>query len=316
MPLKVCLVGAGHMGGIHAQKLSRMKGVTLTCIVDADRSHAEALGQKCGVGWSEHYEKVLSGGVDGVVIASTTETHFAVARDFLKNGVHVFVEKPITATPDEATELITLARKNGLVLQVGHLERFSPPFRKARRTLRAPLSIEAHRISAFTGRSTDIDVIHDLMIHDIDLVLSLETSPVKRVTARGASVFTKKIDVANARIEFEDGGVATLSASRASGTKERVFKIVEGGKFFLLDLGLGRMISFERTPDGQRRTSAFKATRPDPVGDELKAFVRAIKGEKEDIVDGEAGLRALLLANRISAEIEAGLSGGKKSAIE
>lgn len=314
--MRVCLVGAGHMGGIHAQKLSRMKGVTLTCIVDADRSHAEALGKKCGVGWSERYEKVLSDGVDGVVIASTTETHFSVARDFLKNGVHVFVEKPITATPDEATELITLARKNGLVLQVGHLERFSPPFRKACRTVKAPLSIEAHRISAFTGRSTDIDVIHDLMIHDIDLVLSLKTSPVKRVTARGASVFTKKIDVASAHIEFEDGGVATLSASRASGTKERVFKIVERGKFFLLDLGLGRMISFERTPDGQRRTNVFKATRPDPVGDELKAFVRAMKGKREDIVDGEAGLRALLLANRISTEIEAGLSGGKKSAIE
>lgn len=180
-----------------------------------------------------------------------------------------------------------------------------------------PLSLEAHRISVFTGRSTDIDVIHDLMIHDIDLVLSLKASPVARITAHGASVFTKKIDIAHARIEFEDGGVASLSASRASDTRERVFKIVEKGKFFLLDLAKGHMVSFERTSDGRRRTRVFKAAHPDPVGDELRAFVKAIRSGTGDIVDGEAGLRALLVANRISACVEAArVGGGKKSAIE
>lgn len=315
--MKLCLVGAGHMGGIHAQKLARMRGVNLTRIIDADPACAEAAATRCGVAWSGSYEEALSGGLDGVVIASTTETHYAIARDFLHAGVHVFVEKPITATPEQADELIRLAREKGLVLQVGHLERFSPPFRKARRQVDDPLSLEAHRITVFTGRSTDIDVIHDLMIHDIDLVLSLKASPVRRVSARGASVFTKKIDIANAHIEFEDGSIATLSASRASGSKERSFKIVEKGKHFHLDLANGSMVSYLTAGDGRTKTIVFKAARPDPVGDELKAFVKSIRGETEDIVDGEAGLRALLLANRISAVIEsAPAGGGEKSAIE
>ncbi len=315
-PLKLCLVGAGHMGRIHAQKLAHMKGVTLTCIVDANRTQAEETARKYGVAWSDHYKQALIDGVKGVVIASTTETHFSIARDFLKEGVHVFVEKPITATPSEATELIDLAKKNRLVLQVGHLERFSPPFRKAIRTVGNPFSIEAHRITMFTGRSTDIDVIHDLMIHDIDLVLSLKPADIRCITARGASVVTEMIDVANARIEFTDGCVATLTASRASGTRERMFKIVERDKYFSLNLATGQMFSHELTPEGRKRRVTFKAARPDPVGAELRAFVGTIKGRKEDIVDGEAGLRALLVANSITAEIERGLSGGKKNVIE
>lgn len=316
MPLRFCLVGAGRMGGIHAQKLSRMRGVALTRIVDASPSQAEAMGRKHGVPWSGHHRDAVADHVDGVVIASTTETHFSVAHDFLEKGVHVFVEKPITATPDEARALIALARKNGLILQVGHLERFSPPFRKAVRTIGNPFYIEARRISAFTGRSTDIDVIHDLMIHDIDLVLSLKTSAISRVAARGASVFTSKVDVANARIEFEDGCVATLSASRASGTKERVFRVFEKDRFYSLDLAAGQMFSLERTPEGKKRTTVYKAARPDPVADELRAFVRAVRKEKKEIVDGEAGLRALLVADRISAEIETRRPGGGKSDIE
>ena len=289
MPLKLCLVGAGHMGRIHAQKLAAMKGVTLTCVVDADPTLAEETARKCGCAWSDRLDAVLSNRVAGAVIASTTETHFAIARDFLEKGVHVFVEKPITATPGQATELIDLAKKKGLVLQVGHLERFNPPFRRARKAVRDnPLSIEAHRISVFTGRSTDIDVVHDLMIHDIDLALSLNPSQIKTITARGTSVFTKKIDVANARIEFIDGCVATLTASRASAGRERLFKIVGKDNYFSLDLASGRLFVVGKTPNGKRRSFTFQAERPDPVGDELRAFVGAISGRKGDIVDGQA----------------------------
>ena len=316
MPVRLCLVGAGHMGLIHARKLAGMKDVALTCIVDANRAQAEETAGACGAPWSDCHEKALMDGVEGVVIASTTETHFAIARDFLQRGVHVFVEKPIAATPLQATELIALAKKNRLVLQVGHLERFSPPFRRARRMVGLPFSIEARRISVFTGRSVDIDVIHDLMIHDIDLVLSLKTSPITAIFAQGAPVFTTKIDVANARIEFADGCVATLTASRASGVRERVFKIVEKDKFFSLNLAAGHMLSIEKTPEGRSRRATFKAAHPDPVGDELKAFVEAIKGKGEDVVDGEAGLQALLVANRISAAIEDRSSGSRKEAVE
>lgn len=306
MPLRLCLVGAGHMGRIHTQKLARMKDVDLAWIIDAKVDQAAEVARACGAAWSNHHGQALSDGVEAVVIASVTETHFPIARDFLEKGVHVFVEKPITATPQEATELIELARKRSCVLQVGHLERFSPPFRKARRAVKAPYLIEAHRIGVFTGRSTDIDVVHDLMIHDIDLVLSLNGSAIRSISARGTPVHTSRTDIASARIEFSDGCVATLTASRASGTKERVFKIIEKDRFFSCDLAAGQLLAFEETPSGKRKASAFKAARPDPVRDELRAFIRTVRGSTEDAVSGEEGLRALLVADSITAEIESG----------
>ncbi len=306
MPLKLCLIGAGHMGRIHASKLSGMKGVSLACVVDADSACAEATANKCGVSWSCTHEEPLSDGVEGAVIASTTESHFSVARDFLKKGVHVFIEKPIASTLAEASELIQLAKSTGLVLQIGHLERFSPPFRKARPLVKSPFLIEAWRVSPFSGRSTDIDVIHDMMIHDIDLALALNSSGIKGITARGTPVLTEKVDVAHARIEFADGCVASLSASRVSLTRERLFRIVDKERYFSLDLATGKMFSCRRVPKAGERNITFKAAHSDPVGEELKAFVKAIRGEKEEIVDGEAGLRALQVADSITAQIEKG----------
>ena len=203
--------------------------------------------------------------------------------------------------------------KRGCVLQVGHLERFSPPFRKARAVIEKPLLMEAHRIGPFTGRSTDIDVVHDLMIHDIDLVLSLVKETIKGLTARGAPVLTEKIDVAHARIEFTGGCVATLNASRVSMARERVFRVLEEGRWFSLDLGAGEMTVSERRSGGKAKVGTWRAAKPDPVYDELRAFVRAVKDGTEPVVSGEDGLRALIVANDISAEIERSLAhtGGK-----
>ena len=313
MPLRICLVGAGHMGKIHARKLAAIRDVRLSCIVDADRAAAEAAAAEHGVAADQHFGNALADGLQAAVIASTTDSHYAVAREFLENGVHVFIEKPIAAHPAEARKLIDLAAKKGLVLQVGHLERFSPPFRKARAVIKKPLLIEAHRIGPFTGRSTDIDVVHDLMIHDIDLVISLVKDNIKGLTARGAPVLTEKIDVAHARIEFAGGCVATLNASRVSMARERVFRVLEEGRWFSLDLGAGEMTVTERRSGGKAKVQTWRAAKPDPVNDKLRAFVRAVRDGTEPVVSGEDGLRALIVANDISAEIERSLphAGGK-----
>ena len=303
MPLRLCLIGAGHMGRIHARKLAGMKDVNLACVIDTDPEQASETARTYGAVSATQYARALEDGLQAAVIASPTETHYPVARLLLENGIHVFVEKPIAAHPAEARELIALARKKGLVLQVGHLERFSPPFRKAQTTVRDPLLIEARRIGPFTGRSTDIDVVQDLMIHDINLVLSLVKRDITRIDARGTPVLTEKIDVANARVEFAGGCIATLTASRVSRMRERVFTIFEEGRYFSLNLAAGQMFSAEKGTSGRMRRRTYQAVQPDPVHDELKAFVRAVRYGTEVLVNGEDGLAALVLAHTIKETI-------------
>jgi len=301
--LRLCLIGAGHMGRIHAQKLAGMNDVTLTSIIDTDPAQATETARSAGTVGATDYTRALKDGSQAAVIASPTETHYPIARLLLENGIHVFVEKPIAAHPAEARELIVLAKKKGLVLQVGHLERFSPPFRKAETTIRDPLLIEARRIGPFTGRSTDIDVVHDLMIHDINLVLSLVKSDITRIDARGTPVLTEKIDVAHARIEFSGGCIATLTASRVSRMRERVFSVFEEDRYFSLNLAAGQMFSAKKGANGRMKLHTYQALRPDPVHDELKAFVSAVRYGTDVLVNGEDGLAALVLANTIQETI-------------
>lgn len=304
MPVKLCLIGVGHMGRIHAQKLAQMKDVTLTCIIDANAVQADEISRKHGVRGACHYREALNDGTEAAVIASTTETHYAIARELLDKGIHVFLEKPLAATPQHARELIDLAKKNRVVLQVGHLERFNPPFRRVLKAVDTPFFLEAHRISNFTGRSIDIDVIHDLMIHDIDLALAAAKSEVRKVWAQGMSVLTRKIDVANARIEFANGCTAVLTASRVSSVRERVFTICDKGKYFSLNLGSGKILSASRNSSGKLERYRYTAAHPDAVKDELREFVGAIREKREPLVVGEDGLKALILANQIKSYIE------------
>jgi predicted dehydrogenase len=312
MSLKLCVIGVGHMGRIHADKLKEMEGVTLCGIIDADRaSLAEAAKKHTAPQFKDHSQVLHL--TDAVLIATPTETHYAIAKDCLERGIHVFMEKPITATVREGEELIALARAKNLVLQVGHLERFSPAFTRALHYIKEPMFIEAQRISIFTGRSTDIDVIMDLMIHDIDLVLSIAGSKVADVRAQGTSVVTSKIDVANARIEFENGCVASLTASRASKRKERTFKIFQKDLYLDLDLLRGRMVAVARSKKAGVRVEEYQAEVIDPVKDELREFVHAIQERRKPRVEGEHGLRALVLANLIRESIERNLAERRAS---
>jgi len=304
MPLKVCLIGVGHMGKIHARKLAGMRDVHLTSIVDINNAAGDEIAGQHGACYYDECGKAISGGFHAAVVASNTDSHYAIAEELLQNNIHVFIEKPIAGEPAQARKLIDLARKKGLVLQIGHLERFSPPFRKAIPAIKAPFFIEARRTSVFTGRSVDIDVIHDVMIHDIDLVLSIVKDRVKKLEAWGTAVLTGMIDCAYARIEFAGGCTAILSASRISSVKERTFNVIQKDASFFLDLGGAKMSKSELGTGGQRKTSFWSASVSDPVNDELKAFINSIRRKERAVVDGEDGLQALLLADAITAEIE------------
>lgn len=307
MPLKIGIVGVGHMGKIHAVKLLGMDDVTVVGIADtADECLEKFTQQHKTSSFRDHRE--LLGSVDAVVIATPTETHYNISKDFLERGIHVFLEKPITSTPDQARELIGLADSRGLVFQVGHLERFSPPFLSAGPLITDPMFMEAQRLSPFTGRSTDIDVIFDLMIHDIDLVLSLIHSDVREIRAQGTPVVTNKIDAANARIEFTCGCVANLTASRVSVERERIFRIFQKDRYLSIDLMRGKMLAAVKNGQDAMAVKEFEADRMDPVGEELNEFVRSIRESRKPRVQGEHGLRALLVANGIKAAIEQHLS--------
>jgi predicted dehydrogenase len=310
MSMKVCVIGMGHMGRIHAEKLRDMAGVSLCGLADADRNSLEQAKTKHTAPRFVSHKEVLTI-AHAAVIATPTETHYSIAKDCLNSGIHVFMEKPITSTPEQARELIELARTKKLVLQVGHLERFSPAFRAALGTIKDPMFIEAQRISTFPNRSTDIDVIMDLMIHDLDLVLSIVKSDVTDVQAQGTPVVTDKIDVANARIAFGSGCIASLTASRASKKKERTFKVFQKDRYITLDLLKGKMSAAVREKNGAIHLEEYQAERIDPVMDELADFVEAISQKRKPKVEGEHGLQALLLANLIKQAIEKNLAGQK-----
>jgi predicted dehydrogenase len=303
MPLRLCVIGAGHMGKIHAGKLASMKDVSLAGIVDVSMVVSQELAQRLGVPASDTLDVPFMKDVQGAVVASTTDSHFEMTRALMNRGIHVFIEKPITSKTKDAEKLIAMAKEKGLVLQVGHLERLNPPFRKALQFISQPLFIETRRTSGFTGRSTDIDVVTDLMIHDIDLVLSLKKNiHISSIEAHGVRIHTKSADLATARIEFSDETIATLTASRASLYKERALHIIEKDRHISVDLASGTLVV--HLQNGKERIKRFSATKPDPVRNELRAFVKAIRGTKEVPVTGEDGLRALLVAKQISANIE------------
>ena len=314
--LRAAVIGVGYLGRFHAQKYAALGGaefgVELVGVVDAHAETAQRVAKELGVAAFSDYRELLGAqpAVDLVSVASTTETHHAVARDCLAAGVHVLAEKPITVTVAQADELIALADANKLILQVGHLERFNPAWLAVKDKIRRPVFIEAHRMAPFKARGIDVSVILDLMIHDLDLILPLVNSPVTDLRASGVSVLTDGIDIANARIEFANGCVANLTASRTSTASLRRLRVFQHHEYISIDFGDRRIgISRKREAliEGEAPidTETFQQPPGDALMTEIQAFVDAVRHGTRPVVSGREGRDALAVALEIDRMIAA-----------
>jgi len=308
-PVRVAVIGGGHLGRFHAQKYAKIPDCKLVAVCDIDPARAATVAEEVGTAPESDY-KNLAGKVDAVMIATPTTNHFEVAQFFLSQGVHVQVEKPLTASVAEGQELCRIAKSKNVILQVGHVERFNPALIAAKDKLGIPLFIEVHRLAPFKPRSIDVDVILDLMIHDLDVVMALVKSPVKSVSAIGTPVLTKTIDIANVRLEFESKAIANLTASRVSLNATRKFRVFQQSQYLSIDFGSGEVNLTTKTGDwvaGQEPPLEFESwnlEKGDALMAEDTAFVQAVLGKAPCLVPGEDGLRALQVAERIREDIK------------
>lgn len=306
--LRAAVIGVGYLGNFHAQKYALLPDVELVAVADTDSARGAEIAHKYATRAVTDYRVVLND-IDLVSIVVPPAHHYEVASDCLQAGVHALVEKPVTETVEEAETLIDLARRGNLVLQVGHLERFNPVLLALRQYVRTPQRIETQRFSAYQKRGTEVDVVLDLMIHDIDIVLSLASSPVRSIQSSGTAVATRDIDIAHARIEFDDGLVAELAASRVSQDPTRSMKVFQGNEYLELDymnheLHRGSFADGKPHEDESRVTFASESVSgTDVLMDELTSFVSAVRHGAAPEVSGEDGKRALELAIEISRRI-------------
>ncbi|MFZ5466809.1 MAG: Gfo/Idh/MocA family oxidoreductase [Pseudomonadota bacterium] len=304
--LQCAVIGTGYLGKFHADKYAALPECELAAIVDVNPEAAAAIAAKHGCRGLTDYRELL-GKVDAVSIAVPTSLHFEVARDFLAAGSHVLVEKPITTTVEQADELIRLAREKNRVLMVGHLERFNPAILALEGTLDQPSFIESTRLAPFKPRATDVSVVLDLMIHDIDIILDIVDSPITHIEASGACVLTGDTDIANARLTFGNGCVANVTASRISLKSERKMRLFQKDAYLSVDFqnrvlathrrGEGEM--FPGVPEILSEESRFESG--DALLGEIRHFVDCAIHGRTPRVPGEAGRRALAAAEEISA---------------
>ncbi len=303
--LKCTVIGVGYLGKFHAQKYARLPDVDLVAVVDMDSGIAKNVAKENNSQDLTDYQTLL-GQVDAVSIVVPTKNHYQVAKDFLLAGSHVLVEKPITVTVEEADELIKIARKKQLILQVGHLERFNAALLQLDLNKQEPLFIASHRLSTFNPRANDVSVVLDLMIHDIDIILNIVHSEVERIDASGISVLTGDTDIANAHILFKNGCVANVTASRVSMKIERKMRMFRPDSYVSVDFH-NRVLTRHRTgekemfpgiPEIVTEESSFE--NGDGLLEEIKHFIRCIKEKRQPLVTGEDGRRALETAIEIS----------------
>ncbi|NIR33342.1 MAG: Gfo/Idh/MocA family oxidoreductase [Desulfuromonadales bacterium] len=307
--LRAAVVGVGYLGRFHAQKYASLEGVDLVGVVDASADRAEEVAEEVGSRPFTDYQALLPE-VDLVSIAVPTQYHFPVAKAALEAGCHILLEKPITQTVEEAEELIELARRKGRVFQVGHLERFNPAIMALEGVLKNPMFIESHRLAPFKMRGTDVNVVLDLMIHDIDIILSMVGAPLKVVNSVGVPVLSEEVDIANARLQFENGCVANVTASRASREAVRKIRIFQQDAYISIDYQ-ERKISIFRKGDGGMPIPGLpnigmeekSFAQCDALLEEIKAFLDAVRNGTEPVVSGEDGKRALELAMRINKKL-------------
>ena len=305
--LRIGVVGVGYLGRFHAEKYAGSGAVELIGVVDADKERARQIAEQFGTAWFSDPVHLI-GKVDAVSIVAPTVHHHAIAKLFLDQGIHVLLEKPMTVTVEQADELVSIAEAKKCVLQVGHIERFNPAVTALLNLVLQVKHLHAERAAPFTVRCTDVSVVLDLMIHDLDIVMKLAGTRPVAVSAAGAAVITDRIDMASARILFENGCVADVVASRVSDEKKRMLRIVEPSKVYLADYQTQQATVFERDTNPSLGLTArpIKTEKRDTLADEIRAFLECIRTGARPVVSGVDGRRALALATVIENSILAG----------
>ena len=295
--IKVGVIGTGYLGSLHAKLYREIDSCSLEGICDIDKTRLQEVTQELSVaGFSDYHE--LFSKVDAVSIAVPTKFHHAIALEFLKQNIHTLVEKPFTTNLKEADSLIKLARKKNLTLQVGHIERFNSAFAAAQKYFKDPYFIECHRLSTFPNRSLDVGVVLDLMIHDIDIILGLVNSSIKKIDAVGVNVLTPFEDIANARISFHNGCVANLTASRISDEAMRKIRIFLRNAYISLDYRAQQAFIYKKEAAGINKV-AMPIEKEQPLKKELASFIDCVSNHKEPVVSGEIAREALAVALKI-----------------
>jgi len=306
-PLRVAVIGVGHLGRHHARLLAGIDGATLTAVADTNAERAAAAAAATGARAVADCRDLI-GEVDAVTVAVPTEIHCEIAMPFLERGISVLVEKPMTRTLDEARTLIAAARTSGAAFAVGHTERHNPAIGVVMPFVSTPRFIEVHRLGVFPDRSLDIDVIFDLMIHDLDIILALVKSDVTAIEAVGVPVLTDKYDIANARLRFGSGCIANVTASRISRERVRKIRFFQPDAYISIDYAEQEVEGYRLLRrDGERPSiqgGKLPVTREEPLKRELEDFVRAVREQRRPLVSGEDGLRALALAQAIAEKME------------
>lgn len=302
--LRVAVVGAGRLGALHAQKYATLAGARLTHVVDVDLARARAVGERYGAAALTDY-RALKGQVTAASVAAPGSLHHEIACYLLAHGIEVLLEKPMAASVREARELAALAKRSGRILQIGHLERFNPAIVELRPMVRAPRFIECLRVAPFTERGTDVDVILDLMVHDLDVILSLTMAEVAAVEAIGVAVLTEQVDVANARLRFGDGLIANLNTSRVAPRRERKIRLFQPDAYISLDYEARRIQVYRKSPPPPGGTypeisaQQIDLSEGDPLADEIAAFGAAVRTRGTPAVSALDGVRVMEVSERI-----------------
>jgi predicted dehydrogenase len=300
--VKVGIIGVGYLGTQHARILSYLEEAELKAVADVNFRKALEIGNRHGVQYYQDYKDMIDD-IDAAVVATPTVEHYAISMDLLERGKSVLVEKPITATVEEGERLVETAARKGLILQVGHLERFNPAVEAVEDIITDPKFIEVQRLGSFSARSLDIDVVLDLMIHDLDIIMALIKDEVVGIKSSGIHVLSEKIDIASARLEFKSGCVATLTASRVHQGKVRKLRIFEPTSYYSIDY-IDQEVKVFPLHGRQTDIKTVKIQKEEPLKKELKNFLDSVRTGRISKVTGQEGLRALRLAYGVLREAE------------
>lgn len=304
--IRVAVVGVGGFGRNHVRVWRGLEGAKLVGVIDTNAERAREIAAEFGTKVISDLDALTAEHVDAVSLAVPTKQHAAVGCRLLDLGMDVLVEKPMAASLEEADRLIAAAKRSDRVLQIGHVERFNPAVAAAQKIVSRPMFFEVHRLGIFTPRSLDIDVVYDVMIHDLDILLSLVPSTVVDLKAVGIPVITDKVDIAHARVEFDTGTVANITASRVSTERVRKMRFFQEHEYISLDFARQDALRIRVKPGGIQPEIGFEklpAAQEEPLHAELRAFLESVRTRKTPVVDGAAGRRALELADRVMAGI-------------